>query len=89
MSAAESNLGLALRRLQLLDELMALTPHRYLLIDAETRIGAELGLECSGVADGWNEDGSPALYDHSGDTCPIHEWLVPADAPAEEVRRDR
>ena len=69
----------ALRRLQQLDEVERIE-HRHLLIAALTALGAALGLECTGTVDGWNEDGSPAYYSHDGDTCPIHEWLVPEDA---------
>lgn len=79
MSAAESRLGLALRALQRYDELTPAGPYRYHLIEAETLLGGLLGLECTGEADACNADGSIALYSHNGDTCPIHEWLVPAD----------
>lgn len=72
----------ALRALQKLDELASLPLYRYLLIEAESALGEELGLDCTGVPDGWNDDGSVALYSHDGDTCPIHEWLVEDDASA-------
>jgi hypothetical protein len=72
--------ALALRALQKLDEVSPLTPHRYLLIEAETQLGKTLGLTCTGEPSGWNEDGSVAYYDHNGDTCPIHEWLDTTDA---------
>lgn len=76
----DTKAGLALRAIQKLDELQP-TPHRHLIIEAESRLGELLGLECTGVADWWNDDGTPAGYSHNGDTCPIHEWLVPSDAP--------
>jgi len=64
--------AVALRELQKLDEVTKIQP-RERLIEAQDALGAELGLECTGApeGDGW--------YDHSGDTCPIHEWLVPSD----------
>lgn len=77
--------GRALRALQVYDELIpgtekgAAHTYRYLIIEAETALGEVLGLECTGEEDGWNEDGSVAFYSHDGDTCPVHEWLVPAD----------
>lgn len=70
----------ALRALQKLDEAHNLGDHRHFLIEALTALGAELGLECTGVVDGTNPDGSPAYFSHNGDTCPIHEWLVPEDS---------
>jgi hypothetical protein len=70
----------ALRALQKLDELHDLGDHRYLVIEAQTDLGEALGLECTGVVDGENEDGSPAYYSHNGDTCPIHEWLYESDS---------
>lgn len=79
----------ALRTLQVLDQAMPLDPHRHLLIEAQTHLGEALGLECTGEVDGRNADGSPAYYSHNGDTCPIHEWLVPADdATVERGRRN-
>jgi hypothetical protein len=77
----ETDAALSLRALQKLDELATLDGHRYLLIEAETRLGDMLGLDCTGVPAIWNADGSVAGFDHNGDTCPIHEWLVPDDAP--------
>jgi len=74
----------ALRAIQSLDELEKLK-HRHLLIEAETALGELLGLECTGVVDGTNADGSPAYYDHSGNTCPIHEWLTESDGILESV----
>lgn len=69
----------ALRALQRFDELEKFG-NRHLLIQAETELGAVLGLECTGEEDGWNEDGSVAYWSHNGITCPIHEWLVQSDA---------
>ena len=48
--------------------------HRYLLIRAETELGAVLGLTCTGEPSGWNADGTIASWSHDDDTCPIHEW---------------
>ncbi len=70
----------ALRALQRYDELAPASEYRYLLIQAQSALGDILGLECTGVPDGWNEDGTVAFLSHNGDTCPIHEWLVPLDA---------
>lgn len=91
---AGSNAELALRRLQQLDEAVGLGPARRWLIEAETALGEELGLECTGEPDGWNEDGSIAFYEHNGDTCPIHEWFTESDhaeaeAMAEQVAVER
>ena len=73
----------ALRALQRLDELAGgafnLGENRRHLIEAETALGEVLGLVCTGVPDGWNEDGSVAYYSHNENTCPIHEWLYPQD----------
>ena len=80
MTARNAPLGRALRALQRLDERADLGPQRYHLIEAETLLGELLGLDCTGEPDGWNADGSVALYSHNGGTCPIHEWFVPADA---------
>jgi hypothetical protein len=72
----------ALRALQRYDELAPYSEVglRYLIIEAQTALGEELGLTCTGEPDGWNPDGSVAYYSHNGETCPIHEWLVEADA---------
>lgn len=79
---ADTPIALALRAIQKYDEMAPVSgPHRYLLIEAETHLGKCLGLTCTGEVDGTNEDGTPAYYSHNGDTCPIHEWLVPTDAP--------
>lgn len=75
-----TNAGMALRALQKLDELEHIT-HRELLLEAQDALGRELGLECSGRREG--DHGDVLAYDHSGNTCRIHEWLVPADS--EEV----
>jgi hypothetical protein len=75
-----SNVREALRLLQKLDERHDLGDHRYLVIAAETKLGEELGLECTGVVEGRNEDGSPAYYAHDSETCPIHEWVEPSDS---------
>lgn len=69
----------ALRELQRLDEAHELGEHRHYLIRAQTELGELLGLECTGEVDGTNADGSPAFYSHNGNTCPVHEWLVPED----------
>lgn len=80
MQDTETPVARALRAIQILDERMPGVAFRYLLIQAEDALGDELGLDCTGVPSGWNEDGSVACYDHDSDTCPIHEWLVPGDA---------
>lgn len=73
----DTNAGRALRALQQLDQFDRLD-NRHLLIVAQDALGAELGLECTGACEG-AVNGFP-FYDHSGNTCPIHEWLVPEDA---------
>jgi hypothetical protein len=81
----ETPVAKALRALQIYDELTPATVgNRHLVMEAETALGEELGLECTGEPDGWNEDGSVAFYSHNGGTCPIHEWLVPDDHPSTE-----
>lgn len=79
---AETELGLALRALQKLDEVSRLSPWRHLLVEAETRLGDLLGLTCTGEPGIWNDAGEVVGYDHDGCTCPVHEWLVEADQPA-------
>lgn len=74
----------ALRSLQIYDELKGDNENRHLLVKAMDALGEELGYVCTGVPDGRNEDGSVAFYAHDGDTCPIHEWLVPDDHPGKE-----
>lgn len=80
---AKSPAGLALRAIQKYDQLATFEAvgQRRLLIEAMDALGDELGLECTGDADG---DG---LYDHSNGTCPVHEWLVPSDHDAAEALR--
>ncbi len=68
-----SPVALALRSLQKLDQVEPIG-RRELLLEAQTLLGEELGLVCTGEAEGGG------FYDHSGDTCEIHEWLVPEDA---------
>lgn len=78
----ESPTARALRALQCYDEISD-ARNRFLIIAAESALGEELGLECTGEPEGWNDDdGSVAYFRHDGDTCPIHEWLVPDDATA-------
>lgn len=75
----------ALRTIQKLDQLLpieTLVVHRSLLLEAETALGEVLGLECGG-----KDQGGGGFYDHSGDTCPIHEWLVPSDHDVAEAMR--
>ena len=69
-----SNAELALRAIQKADQLLpCVTGHairgRTYLTEALSALGDELGLECTGADEG---DGN---FDHSGDTCPIHEWF--------------
>lgn len=75
----ESELALALRELQKLDEVADLNGHRYMLIRAESHLGEILGLSCTGEPAIFAADGSVDGYDHDMGTCPIHEWLVPDD----------
>jgi hypothetical protein len=83
-----SDLSLALRAIQQYDELAPYSELglRYLLIRAEDALGRELGLTCTGEPSSW-EVGTERVtgYDHNGDTCPIHEWLVEGDQ--QEVAR--
>jgi len=69
----------ALRCLQRLDEAASLGGWRFELIAAESALGELLSLDCTGEPSMWNADGSVAGYDHNGDTCPVHEWLVESD----------
>lgn len=78
MSSDREHAELALRALQKLDELESVS-NRYLIIQAEDHLGVIADLVCTGEVDGVNADGTPAFYDHNGETCPIHEWLVEAD----------
>lgn len=73
MNDVKSPAALALRALQKYDQLQSTPIHRDLLLDAMTYLGEVLGLDCTGVAEGGG------FYDHAGDTCPVHEWLVPVD----------
>jgi hypothetical protein len=69
----------ALRLLQQLDQVGRLNEKGLrLLREAQDILGKPLGLHCTGVDDG---DG---FFSHDGDTCPIHEWLVPEDYEAIE-----
>ena len=81
--------GRALRAIQKYDEVAGNSPadllHRDLLIEAEDALGAILWLSCTGEPSSWRDDGSVGGYDHNGDTCPIHEWLVESDQA--EVQR--
>lgn len=79
-AAQETPVAKALRALQMFDEKTHIDNTRYLLMEAMSHLGEELGLECTGVVDGWNDDDSPAFYKHNGSTCPIHEWLVESDS---------
>lgn len=80
-----SSAALALRAIQRYDEVAGNSPpdllHRYLLIEAETALGELLGLTCTGEPSMWSLDDPSKVtgYDHNGDTCPIHEWLVESD----------
>jgi hypothetical protein len=74
--------ALALRAIQKYDEVAGSAldaQHRYLLIEAETELGRLLGLDCSGEPGSWTREGVVTAYDHDGDTCPVHEWLVESD----------
>lgn len=88
MSEHETPAARALRALQKLDELSPIpggdfvgspgtisAGHRRLLLEAEDALGELLGLSCTA------DDASAfPFYSHNGETCPIHEWLVPSDA---------
>ncbi|HEY7621725.1 MAG TPA: hypothetical protein VH834_18235 [Solirubrobacteraceae bacterium] len=76
-----SSAARALRALQRYDELAGNADilHRHHLIEAETELGALLGLDCTGEPSSWTREGIVTGYDHDGDTCPVHEWLVPSD----------
>ena len=87
MTDTASREALLLRGLQILDELVTV-PDRSILIVAESELGAELGLECTGRPGGWAEDGTVVAYDHNGETCPIHEWLEESDPASLKRRRD-
>ena len=52
---------------------------REYLIRAEDALGELLGLDCTGEPSSWTREGVITAYSHDGETCPIHEWLVPAD----------
>jgi hypothetical protein len=71
----------ALRAIQQYDELGDPGDHRLLLVQAMDALGQELGLRCTGTAEG---DG---FYDHGAETCPVHEWLVEADQLQTEEAR--
>lgn len=85
---AGSNIELTLRRLQQIDEAVGLGPARKWLTEAQDALGAELGLECTGVVSFTFPSGARE-YEHNGDTCPIHEWLDPGDQPEAEQMRER
>lgn len=78
--------ALALRAIQKYDQLATEVEYRDLLVEAETQLGAALGLECTGEVEG-EIGGSGHFYDHSGETCPTHEWLVPSDHDLAEGMR--
>lgn len=81
----ESPEAKTLRALQRYDEVQPSTWGRAHLMEAQTILGKTLGLACTGVDEGGG------FYAHDGDTCPIHEWLVSADAEKveEEARLAR
>lgn len=75
----------ALRGIQKFDEAAgAVTSPRFMLMQAASALGELLGLECTGV------DQGGGFFDHSGDTCPIHEWLRPEEdyEVAQSLRAD-
>lgn len=80
---ANAPVARALRALQRLDAAAGarLEEHRDLITEAQTLLGAQLGLVCTGHRD----DRGTYAYDHSGETCKIHEWLVVEDAPTAEA----
>ena len=67
----ESPAARALRAVQKMEavEFPTNTAARDCLFDVKTYLGEALGLQCT----------SDDADDHNGATCPIHEWLVPAD----------
>lgn len=72
----------ALRALQVADEAMPMEVYvkhgRSWLLEVQDRLGRELGLTCTGERE-HEQEGDVVAYDHNGDTCPIHEWLVTSD----------
>jgi hypothetical protein len=83
---SDTPVGRALRKLQMLDEIQDMSVDgRALVLQAQTLLGEELGLDCTGEEAGWRGDGSAFLWDHNSGTCPIHEWLVPADNAGRET----
>jgi hypothetical protein len=89
----ESEVARALRALQKFDQIATVEKHspvrsRPMFLEALDALGRQLGLECTGVKEpyqvklGPNRKGPKVWvigYDHSGETCPIHEWLVESD----------
>ena len=81
-SSPDTPAARALRAIQKYDEVAGSgldAEHRYLLLEAESELGALLGLDCTGEPSSWTREGVVVGYDHDGETCPIHEWLVPSD----------
>jgi hypothetical protein len=93
MLDVDSDLATALRSLQKFDQIASVDKHspvrsRPLFLEALDALGRALDLECTGVKEPYQVRLGPhgrgpkrtvIGYDHSGDTCPIHEWLVLAD----------
>lgn len=76
--SADTRAARALRGLQILDQMTGRGVkrpwlERTVLLSTMDVLGAQLFLRCTGTPDGQGE------YQHDGGTCPIHEWLVPAD----------
>lgn len=78
---AGSRVELALRRLQQIDQAVTMHPDaRAWLLEAEDALADVLHLECTGAVEG------PGVYEHNGDTCPVHEWLKPDEDHPEAER---
>lgn len=85
--SADTRTARALRGLQVLDKMQGRGARRAwyertLMLRAMDALGAQLSIRCTGV--GNPEEG----YDHNGDTCPVHEWLIEADYQQCEIPGD-
>jgi hypothetical protein len=84
--SADTRPALALRGLQMLDQMQRdrqrSALERATLYRCMDSLGACLFIACTGT-------GSPDEgYEHNGDTCPVHEWLVPDDYDASDIPGD-
>lgn len=58
---------------------------RELWCEAYDQLGKLLGLKCSGYANPQSEGGG---YSHDGESCLLHEWLIPGDYFAADIPGD-